>query len=154
MAQKMSTGLCNALLDSGSFKDIFDGGFIHIYDQAPPLTADAAQTDIPVCIVSVNSLGTGLTWGPTAGVSTPGVIGKAVGELWTGLIAVAGVASDLIATHYRVVAAGDTGAASTTEKRIQGSIGTGGADMNLGSTELADGATFTLSYATEAFVPS
>ena len=152
MSQKMSTGLCNALLDSGSFKDQFDGGFIHIYDGIPPDKADYAEVAPPVCIISVNSTGTGLTWGPTAGVSTPGVIGKAVGELWTGLI-VAG-AGDLIATHYRVVGAGDDGAASATQKRIQGTIGTGGADMNLGSTELADGATFTLSYATEAFVPS
>ncbi len=149
MAQKMSTGLCNKLLDTGPFKDIFEDGFINIYAGALPATADAAETDDPICVISVNSTGTGITWGPTAGGVTPGVIPKASGEVWTGLIL-----ADDTATHFRIVAPGDTGALSTTEPRVQGTIGVGGADMNVGTTVLVDGATFTLSYATQAFVPS
>lgn len=148
MAEKMSTGLCNQLLDTDDFKSLFTLGFVKVYDGTPPATADAAATGTLLCIVSVNSSGTGVTWG-TAGAVTPGVLPKNVSDIWSGLILADGDAS-----YYRVTAVGDTGGLSTTEPRVQGTIGTGGADMNLGTVSLVNGATFTISYASQAFTPS
>ena len=42
MAERMSTGLCNQLLDTAPLKDIFDLGFIKIYSGTVPSTADAS----------------------------------------------------------------------------------------------------------------
>lgn len=147
--QKMSTGLCNKLLDTDCFVELFAGGFINLYAGAPPATADAAETDSPICIISVNSTPTGITWGPTAGGTTPGVLPKASGENWSGLI----LADDTV-THFRIVGDSDDGTLSTTQPRVQGTVGVGGSDMNVGTTALVNGATFTLSYATQAIVPS
>lgn len=149
MSQKMSTGLCNKLLDTDSFVGLMDLGFIRIFDGAAPATANAAEAGTLLCEISVNSTGTGVTWGPTAGSVTPGVLQKASTEAWTGLIL-----ADATASYYRIVGAADTAALSTTEPRVQGTIGIGGADMNLGTTVLVNGATFTLSFASQAIVPS
>ena len=48
------------------------------------------------------------------------------------------------ATYYRFVANGDTGVASTTEKRLQGTVGTVGADLNMTSVALTSGAPQTI----------
>ncbi len=146
MAQKMSTGLCNKLLDTNPLKTIFNLGFLKIYGGSVPATADAAASATLLCTVSVSSGGTGVTFETTA---SGGVILKKSSETWSGVNAASGTA-----THYRLVAAGDTGASSTTEARIQGTVGTGGADMNLGSTSLTSAATFTINYFSQAFVPS
>lgn len=147
MSEKMSTGFCNALLDTADFKTQFTSGFLRIFDGSPPATADAAETGTLLCIVSVNSTGTGVTWA-AAGADTPGVIGKTVAEVWSGLILATSTA-----TYFRLVAVGDDGTNADDQARIQGTIGTGGADMNIGTTALTNGATFTISYATQAFVP-
>lgn len=146
MAERMSTGLCNKLLDTNPLKTIFNLGFIKIYDGTPPASADAAATGTLLCTVSNNSTGTGITFETAA---SGGVIAKKSSETWSGVNAASGTAS-----YYRLVAAGDTGALSTTEARVQGTIGTGGTDMVLGSTALTSGATFTLNYFTQALVPS
>ena len=149
MAQKMSTGLCNKLLDTDCLVALLALGFVRIFEGTAPATADTAEAGTLLCEVSVNSTGTGVTWGPTAGGVTPGVLPKAAAEVWTGLILADGTAA-----YYRVVGAADDGTLSTTQPRIQGTVGVGGADMNLGTNVLVNGATFTLSYATQALVPS
>ena len=90
--------------------------------------------------ISLNSTATGLTLQTAA---TGGVIAKATAETWSGINAAGGVA-----TYYRHVAPGDTGALSTTEARIQGSIAVIGADMNLTSTTLSNGATQSIDFYT------
>lgn len=147
MAQKMSTGLCNKLLDTDCFREIFDLGFVKIYSGTVPATADAALGGATLlCTVSINSTGTGLEFAATA---SGGVLAKDSGDTWSGTNAATGTAS-----FYRLVAVGDDGTSSSTQARVQGTIGTGGSDMNVGSTTLTSGQPFTLNYFTQALVPS
>ena len=77
--------------------------------------------------------------GLTLGAAMNGTIPKNASEIWTGLNVAGGVA-----TYFRWVAPGDTAVASTTEKRAQGTIATSGADLNMTSTALGNGATSTI----------
>jgi hypothetical protein len=136
---KASTGLRNKMLDTGSLKSIMNLSFIKIYAGAVPADADASiGAATLLCTVSVNSTGTGVTM---AAAAANGILEKNAAEIWSGVNGAGGVA-----TFYRHVAAGDTGGASTTEARIQGTVGTAGADMNLTSTTLVNGATQTLDF--------
>lgn len=145
MALKLSTGLRNKMLDTGSFKSIMNLSFLKIYKGTPPATADdiAAAADL-LCTVSVNSTGTGVTMAASA---ASGAISKNGSEVWSG--AVTGTGTNT-ATWFRHVAAGDTGAASTTEARLQGVVATAGGELNLSSTSLSNGATQTIDYYTFA----
>lgn len=146
MALKMSTGLCNKLHDTNPTKTIFNLGFIKAYSGSAPATADAAVTGTLICTVSNNSTGTGLTFAASA---SGGTIAKNGAETWSGVNGASGTV-----THFRLVAAGDDGTLSTTQARIQGTIGTGGTDMVVGNAALVNGATFTINFATLSFVPS
>jgi hypothetical protein len=136
MAIKTSTGLRNKILDTSAFRTFMNLGFIKIYTGSQPADADAAVTGTLLCTISNNSTGTGLTMAASA---TSGTIVKAAAEVWSGTNAATGTAG-----YYRHVAAGDDGTSSTTQARIQGSIGTSGADMNLSSVSLTNGATQTI----------
>ena len=135
MAIKVSTGLRDSLLGTESLKTSLDGGFIKIYSGTAPVTADDAETGTLLVTVSVDDTGTGLTFDAPSG----GTMQKAAAEVWSGTIAVTGTA-----THYRYIQSGDTGGSSTTEKRIQGTVGTSGADLNLSNTSLSAGALQTI----------
>lgn len=144
---KMSTGLCSQLLDTGSLKSIFNLSFVDLYAGTVPATADASVgAATKIVRVSNASGGTGVTFNASA---VAGVIAKNAGETWSGVNLATGTV-----TFFRHVLTADTAAASTTDPRIQGTVGTGGADMNLSSVALVSGATFTLNYYTQAFVPS
>ncbi len=136
MAVKSSTGLKNSILVSGSLKSMLDGGKIRIFSGAAPADADAAETGTLLCVISNGGTATGLTFEATA---AGGTVAKKSGEAWSGTNVAGGTAS-----YYRFVAAGDTGAASTTEKRLQGTVGLVGADMNLSSITLTSGAPQTI----------
>lgn len=148
MALKTSTGLRKGLLDSASLKDQLDGGLILIYgcvgdvNSKIPATADAAISlgvdHILLCEISLNSTGDGISFAATASGAT---LSKNGSEVWSGVNVASGVAS-----FYRHVAAGDTGALSTSEPRIQGLIGLAGAELNLSSVNLSSGATQTIDY--------
>lgn len=145
MAEKMSTGLCNKLLDTGSLKATFNTARIRIYSGTPPATADAALSGNTL-LVEIADAGSNLTWDTAA---SGGVLAKAGASTYSGTNAATGTA-----TFYRLVNNADAGGSSTTDPRIQGTVGTGGTDMVLGSTALVSGATTTLNYWTQAFVPS
>lgn len=134
---KLSTGLRTAMLGSGSLKSVLDGGKIMIYDGTAPATADAAPAGTLLCTITNNSTATGITFGTAAA----GVIQKASAEVWSGANAASGTAR-----YYRHVGSADTGAVSTTEPRIQGTIGVTGEDLNLTSTTLSSGATQTIDF--------
>lgn len=138
MTIKSSTGLRSGVLVSGSMRSLLNGGTIRLFSGAAPADADAAETGTLLCVVSLNSSGTGVTFEATA---PGGVLTKTASETWSGVNTVSGTA-----THYRHVAAGDTGGVSSTEARLQGTVGTIGADMNLSSTVLTSGATQTIDY--------
>ena len=138
---KFSTGLRNAMLTGQSFKSTMDGGLLHIYAGTPPTTADDSVSGAtPILTLSVDGTGGGLHFAMTA---ENGAIGKDTSELWKGVIQ----ATDA-ATWFRFAAAGDTGAASDLEPRIQGSIGVAGTDMLMANTTLTETEEFTLNYFT------
>ena len=69
-----------------------------------------------------------------------GEIEKASGETWQDTGIAAGVAG-----YFRFVAnPTDGGGGSTTLPRIDGSVGTSGADLNMSNTTIAIGATYTI----------
>lgn len=139
MAFQVSTALRNHMLDTGSFKNAMDLGFLNIYEGAVPADADAAlDTANLLCTLSVDGLGTGLTWEASA---VSGVISKTVAETWQGTNVDSGTAS-----FFRFVQPADTGAASTTELRVQGLVGLVGAELNLSSVTLTVSAVQTVNH--------
>ena len=140
MALKLSTGLRNKILDNGSLKALLAGGLIKIYSGTPPAAADDAigGGNTLLCTVSLNSTGTGINFDTNA---ANGTLSKAPGEVWSGVNANTGTAS-----FYRHVAAGDTSGSSATEARLQGLVGTSGAELNLSSVALVAAATQTIDY--------
>lgn len=123
MSLSVSTGLRAGMMNSSGAKELLDGGLIKVLSGTPPASADAAQTGTVLWTISVNGAGTGLTW-----TSASGEISKAGGTVWQGATT-AGTA-----TYFRVVGLADTGALSTTEPRIQGSVQCRPSDMVLSST--------------------
>lgn len=134
---KFSTGLRNKMLDTGSFKSIMALGEIKVYSGTAPATADAAATGTLLCTYTVSSGGTKLSMAASA---ADGVLTKD-SATWSGVPVATGTAG-----YYRHVAAGDTGASSTTEARVQGTVGQAGADFLLGSTSFVTGVTREISY--------
>lgn len=143
---KVSTGLRNALLDTADLRTTLAAGFINIYAGAVPATADAALgAAVLLATISLNSTATGIDLDP--GGAAGGVIAKDPGQTWSGVVVGAGTQT---ATFYRHVGAADTGVLSTTEPRIQGEVGTAGAELNLTSVSLTNGATQTIDFYTVA----
>lgn len=132
---KFSTGLRTKMLDANPFKMVMALGFLKLYSGTAPADADAATTGTLITTLSVASSGTGISMAASA---VAGVLSKAA-ETWSGINA-----SSATVTHYRHVAVGDDGTLSTTQARIQGTMATVGADMNLSSVTLTSGATQTL----------
>ena len=131
MAIKTSTGLRTGMLGGTGFNEAMTLGSIKIYSGTPPATADAAPTGTLLCTITNNSTATGLTFATPSG----GTILKASAETWSGNNVASGTAG-----YYRLVSATDTGALSTTEARVQGTVSTSGGDMNLSDTALVSGA--------------
>ncbi len=128
MAIKSSTGLAAYMMVTGSARDAFTGGLIKVYSGAEPATADAAVSGSLLWTISIDGDGTGLVFEATA-------VGRALvkeeDDTWGGATT-AGTAS-----YWRLVASGDTGASSTTEKRIQGNCGSvAGSDMYMSNLTL------------------
>jgi len=145
--EKMSTGLCDYLLTTGSLKACFDGAAkLMIYGGTVPTTADAAL-GAAVLLVTVANAGAEVNF---AAASVAGYLAKLAAETWTAN----GVANGT-ATFYRFQFTGDTGALSTTNKRIQGTIGTTTAfDLVVADATVSIGVPFPINYFTQAIVPS
>ncbi|EER61549.1 conserved hypothetical protein [Acidovorax delafieldii 2AN] len=144
MALLASTGLRNKVLDTASVKSILAGGFIHVYSSTVadiPATADAA-IDPAKHTKLLTVYGDGFSAGLNLGTASGRAIGKAAGETWSGPVLATGNA-----VFFRYVAAGDTGALSTTEARYQGRCGTSGAELNLSSLALTAGNTQAVNFA-------
>lgn len=145
MAISVSTGLRTAMLDTGSFKSLFDGGEIRIYSGTPPADADQAVTIgggvALLCTISLNGAGGGGLNFDTA--ASGGVITKAPAQTWSGTNVASGTAA-----WYRHVPTSATNNFSTTERRIQGTIGVAGQDLNFSSVNLTSGAVQTINHYT------
>lgn len=128
---KTSTGLRNYMLSTGSAKAALDGGFIHIYEGPEPASADAAiEPGTHKRLVTIFSNGTaqGLT---LAAQAVDGYIQKSSTETWSGTVAETGVAK-----FFRHVGPTDTGALSTTQPRLQGTVARAGAELNISDVNL------------------
>lgn len=129
---KLSTGLRDHLLTGGDFQSGVDGGVIYIYSGPEPATADAALAGNTLLnVISLNATGAGITM---AAAAASGVLGKNASEVWRGLIV-----SDGTASFYRFASLTDDGLESTTAKRIQGTVGTVGADLNFANINFVSG---------------
>jgi hypothetical protein len=144
MSQKMSTGLCNYLLDTGSLKALFSGttAQLRLYSGGVPASADAAAGTL---IATIKEAGAALTF---LAAAAAGVLAKSA-NVWSDPSCTGGTA-----TYYRLVLSADDDTLSAVFKRVQGTVGVGGADMNVATTVLGAASVFTLNYFTQAIVPS
>jgi hypothetical protein len=128
------------MLATGSLRDALADGFIKIYGGTAPAAADDAISGSNPLLntVSLDGAGGGINLDV---VAVGGIIGKSPSDDWFGINAASGTA-----TFYRHVAAGDTGALSTTAPRLQGTIATAGADLNLSDVALVSGADQRIDY--------
>jgi len=129
---RLSTGLRSFLVSSGSLKGALDGCVIRLYSGTIPTSADdskPAGADL-LCTVSVDNTGGGITF--EAG--TGGTLLKSPAEVWTGDVAANGEA-----TWFRIVTPADADDSSTTAVRLQGSVASAGADMQITDPNLVTG---------------
>lgn len=132
MTVKLSTGLVEGLAVTGSLRSLINGCLVRIYSGTEPATADAAIGGATLMLeVSVDDDGTPLTWEASA---PGGVLSKSASEVWEGENLQAGGV-----TFFRIVKPGDTGAASTTDIRMQGSAGGLGNDLVITDLPLVAG---------------
>jgi hypothetical protein len=137
----ISTALANGLLTTDCFKALMDGGKLTIFNATGgiPANADAATSATVLAVLTATGSGTGLTFATPA---VNGVISKTVSEIWECL------AADVVtgtAAFYRFCKSGDagTGAAGSTDYRVQGTVGTDiSYDMIVPTTTLTNGVTF------------
>jgi hypothetical protein len=131
MSFKISTGLRDHLLITGSLKAALDGKVIRIYSGPEPASADAALSgNTLLCIISNDGDGSGLNMADT---SSGGVLAKDASETWIGEIIANGTA-----TFYRMSGLADAGGLSTTEVRIQGTIANAGEELNFSNVVFVD----------------
>jgi hypothetical protein len=139
MTVRLSTGARNAMLGNGTnagLRAALALGFMNIYSGSQPATADAAATGTLLGTVTVNDGGTGLTFDAAAA----GVLSKAAAETWKFHGLAAGTAG-----WFRFYDAADTpSGSSATSKRVDGLIGTAGADVNMSNTAVVLAAVSTI----------
>jgi len=134
MVLKLSTALREGLAASSDMRTLLNECFINIYSGPVPPSADSELPPSAVLLntISVGGMGDPLTLEPDA---PGGVITKSVAENWTG-----NNVADGTPTFFRLVKATDTGSATTTEVRIQGSAGGVGNDMVITELPLVEDA--------------
>lgn len=138
---RLSTKLRDNLAGTTGFAATFANGVIDIYSGSQPASADAAVTGTLLGRVTLNSgaftagvATNGLTFGAPSG----GVVAK------TGVWSFNGVAAGTAGWFRLKGNALDSDALSTTLPRVDGSIATSGADMNLSNIAIAIGAPNTI----------
>ena len=126
----------------GSLADIFHDGIIRIYSGTQPTNADTAFAGTLLLSVTAASgafVAGAFDNGLEFGAAASGAISKN-SEVWSGVAAASGTAG-----WFRLMAnATDASGASTSLPRVDGSIGTSGADLNMSSTTITSGQTYTI----------
>jgi hypothetical protein len=127
----------------GSLKDLLKDGVIRIYSGSQPADADTAVSGTLLLEISVDggafvagAYANGLEFGD----ATTGFIVKAAGDTWQDN----GIANGTAGWFRFVGNAADAGGSSTTLPRVDGSVGTSGADLNMTSTSIVVGSTYTI----------
>lgn len=129
----ISTGVQELLLQA--LNTAFSGSMVmRIYSGTVPTNAhDSLGSAVLLREVSATGTGTAVNF---EAATVNGMLVKETTETWSGTNE-AFSGGPLTATFYRIVIeATDTGAASSTELRFQGSVGEADADLVLGSTSL------------------
>lgn len=142
MTVALSTGLRNGMLNATGMKEAFTNGVLYIYSGPQPATADAAvQGTLLMKITKASgafSFGSA-TNGLNLGSPSAGVVAKDT-DVWSGVGIAVGTAG-----WFRLMGnTSDDLGSSTTLARMDGSIGTVGADLNLVSTSIAVGTPLTI----------
>jgi len=143
MAFKYSTGLKNAILSGSSMKAALDGGVLVLFAGTVPASPDDALPGDAVMLNVYTDDDQGALFPLNfAAAAVGGVLSKDASQPWKGTSIDAGTAS------YFVFAANpaDAMGASTTEKRILGTVGGPGADLFVESTAIADATEYTINY--------
>ena len=139
MAFRLSTGLRNAMLGSTGFKGALDGGVIKIFSGSIPADGDTDEgTGTLLLEVTVGAAvlpGGGLVLASAA----DGSITKVLVAVWQGVAVATGTAA-----WFRFYDSAETTGASTTAVRLDGTVGTGSADLIISSTSIVTGAPTTL----------
>jgi hypothetical protein len=131
MTVRISTGARDQCL-KGGLQAKFNGGFIYLYTGAQPSTPDQGATGVLLGKVTKNGDGsTGLTWADPVS----GVMGKNT-DVWQ----FTGLAAGTVG-WFRISESADTPTGdSSTEVRVDGTVGTAGADANIANTNISAGA--------------
>ena len=138
---KLSTGLENALLVTGSLKASLNLCFVKVYSGTVPTDADQSLGSATLLhCYSAGAGGTGGTGGTFDATPVSGAIVKTASETWTGNSVASGTAN-----FARAVLGSDDGTLSTTQVRMQLTVGTVNADLLLNNTTYTSSATRTLS---------
>jgi flagellin-like hook-associated protein FlgL len=140
MAIRLSPGLANFLARTGNLKEALSTGFIYFFSGTQPAGAHLAASGTLLAVISADGAGTtGLTL--VDGDDT-GQVKKDAAQDWEGDGIAAGTAGwyryqelDTNEATTRTNAL----AASTITKRVDGSIATSGADLNVTNTTVAVG---------------
>lgn len=139
MSVKLSTGLRNHILATGSLKSAMDGSVIRIYSGAVPGNPDdGVGSATLLTTISNDGTATGITF---AAAAASGVLAKESTEVWKGTNVAGGEHK-----FFRIEAISDNGTASASAKRIQGTTGVVGADLNLSNAVLVNGAEQSIDY--------
>lgn len=127
----------------GSLKDVFKDGILKIYSGSQPSSPDVAASGTLLCSITLSAgafVAGAFDNGLEFGAAASGAISKASGATWSGVAVASGTAG-----YFRLCAnPTDAGGASTSLPRVDGSIGTSGADLNMSSTTIVSGQTYTI----------
>lgn len=146
MAFKFSSELRRQQCVVGSLKSILDGGIVRVYSGPVPASADSGVLESNVTLCDITNGEEGLTFEATASNAT---LTKSLSEVWQGNNTENGVA-----TFFRFIMPTDSGLMSSTEVRIQGSVGGPSSDLTISNATLIKGAPQRLEYFAIALLES
>lgn len=142
-AETFAAGTVLAAARGGSYRDLFDHGVLNIYSGSQPTSPDNAASGTLLLTITVSSgafVAGAFANGLLLGDAASGSVSKATGQVWSAAAAASGTAG-----WWRFVGnATDNGALSTTLPRLDGNVGSSGADLNMASTTITAAQTYTL----------
>ncbi len=121
----------------GALQEIFYKGYIKLYSGSQPATPNDAPTGNLLVTIYSNGTSEGLTFGDSAN----GTMAKKITETWSGTAVGSGTQT---AGWFRLVTSNDSGASSQTDERIDGAVATSGAQLNMSSISITNGAVQTI----------
>ncbi len=141
MTVRLSTKLRDNLAGATGFAATFANGMIEVYSGTQPVSADAAVTGTLLGRITLGS-GAFTEGSPTNGLTFAAPASGSVSK--SGTWSFNGIAAGTAGWFRLRGNATDAGATSTSLPRLDGSIATSGADMNLSNIVIAIGAPNTI----------